>query len=89
LSDASGRIAAMAAAQQVLHTTADEALELAVAEKPLLVVMDIRLSGNRDGIDVALGLFTGARYSQHLCNGASDGGCARPGASRQPNSVAT
>jgi DNA-binding NarL/FixJ family response regulator len=37
--------------------SADDALELAAAEHPSLVVMDIRLMGKRDGIDVALELF--------------------------------
>ena len=37
--------------------SADEALELAAAERPLLAVMDIRLNGRRDGIDTALELF--------------------------------
>jgi two-component system, response regulator PdtaR len=37
--------------------SADEALELAAARRPALVVMDVRLGGRRDGIDVALELF--------------------------------
>jgi len=37
--------------------SADQALELAAAELPTLVVMDVRLSGTRDGIDAALELF--------------------------------
>jgi two-component system, response regulator PdtaR len=38
-------------------TTADEALALARAHKPGLVIMDIRLVGQRDGIDAAGDLF--------------------------------
>jgi DNA-binding NarL/FixJ family response regulator len=38
-------------------SSADQALELAAAELPTLVVMDVRLSGTRDGIDAALELF--------------------------------
>jgi two-component system, response regulator PdtaR len=34
-----------------------EAIEYAVAQRPLLCVMDIRLTGDRDGIDTALELF--------------------------------
>jgi two-component system, response regulator PdtaR len=34
-----------------------DAIELAISERPRLVVMDIRLAGARDGIDTALQLF--------------------------------
>jgi DNA-binding NarL/FixJ family response regulator len=34
--------------------TAEEAVSLAEAERPLLAVMDIRLAGERDGVDAAL-----------------------------------
>jgi two-component system, response regulator PdtaR len=37
--------------------TGEDAIELAISERPHLVVMDIRLAGNRDGIDTALQLF--------------------------------
>jgi DNA-binding NarL/FixJ family response regulator len=37
--------------------TAEQALELARSADPLLALMDIRLKGKRDGIDVALELF--------------------------------
>jgi DNA-binding NarL/FixJ family response regulator len=37
--------------------TAEEAVALARAEKPLLAVMDIRLASARDGIDAALDLY--------------------------------
>lgn len=37
--------------------TAEEALALAKAEHPLLAVMDIRLAGEKDGIDVAIELY--------------------------------
>jgi DNA-binding response OmpR family regulator len=40
-----------------IATTGREALQLAGAESPTLVVMDIRLPGDRDGIDTALELF--------------------------------
>jgi DNA-binding NarL/FixJ family response regulator len=40
-----------------IANSADEALELAGAERPLLAVMDIRLNVRRDGIDTALELF--------------------------------
>ena len=39
-------------------SSAEEALELAEAHRPILAVMDIRLSGLRDGIDAALDLFS-------------------------------
>jgi two-component system, response regulator PdtaR len=38
-------------------STGKEAFQLAEAESPTLVVMDIRLAGDRDGIDTALELF--------------------------------
>lgn len=34
----------------------EDAIELAVSERPRLVVMDVRLAGERDGIDTALAL---------------------------------
>jgi DNA-binding response OmpR family regulator len=37
--------------------TGEDAIELALTERPRLVVMDIRLAGDRDGIDIALQLF--------------------------------
>jgi CheY-like chemotaxis protein len=37
--------------------SADEAIELAASHQPALVVMDVRLSGRRDGIDLAIELF--------------------------------
>ena len=37
--------------------TGDDAIRLAAAAKPHLVVMDIRLYGTRDGVDVALELY--------------------------------
>ena len=40
-----------------IASSADQALDLAAAERPALVVMDVRLSGTRDGIDAALELF--------------------------------
>ena len=43
--------------------SADDALRLASAERPRVIVMDIRLSGQRDGIEAAIELFraTGIR----------------------------
>ncbi|MGA8613816.1 MAG: response regulator [Xanthobacteraceae bacterium] len=41
-----------------IATSAEEALQLAGTERPLLVVMDIRLSGRRDGVDAAIDLFS-------------------------------
>lgn len=37
--------------------TAEEAVALAGARRPALVVMDIRLAGERDGVDAALEIF--------------------------------
>lgn len=40
-----------------LAASGEEALELAGSDSPLLVVVDIRLAGDRDGVDTALELF--------------------------------
>ena len=37
--------------------TAEEAIELALAKRPALAVMDVRLAGKRDGVEAALQLF--------------------------------
>ncbi|HVY57481.1 MAG TPA: response regulator [Xanthobacteraceae bacterium] len=37
--------------------SAAEALELALSERPDLILMDIRLAGERDGVDAALDIF--------------------------------
>jgi len=38
-------------------TTAAEAIAIAAARRPALVVMDIRLAGRRDGVDAAIEIF--------------------------------
>jgi DNA-binding NarL/FixJ family response regulator len=38
-------------------TTAEEAVSMAIKDRPALVVMDIRLAGKRDGIDAAREIF--------------------------------
>lgn len=50
LSDAGFRVSGVAA-------TAEEALALAKEDRPSLVIMDVRLAGQRDGIDAAGDLF--------------------------------
>jgi DNA-binding NarL/FixJ family response regulator len=40
-----------------IAASAEEAIELAAAQRPALAIMDIRLAGARDGIDAALELF--------------------------------
>jgi DNA-binding NarL/FixJ family response regulator len=40
-----------------IAATAEEAVELARRRRPALAVMDIRLAGDRDGIDAALEIF--------------------------------
>jgi DNA-binding NarL/FixJ family response regulator len=68
LSDAGFDVAGVAA-------SADEAVELAQARRPALVVMDVRLAGERDGVHAAaeifrkLGIrciFATAHHDQHL-----------------------
>jgi two-component system, response regulator PdtaR len=41
-----------------IGTSAEEVLQLAAEHRPQLVVMDIRLKGQRDGIDAAIDLFS-------------------------------
>jgi DNA-binding NarL/FixJ family response regulator len=50
LSDAGFDVAGVAA-------SADEAVELAQSQRPALVVMDVRLAGERDGIHAAVEIF--------------------------------
>jgi DNA-binding NarL/FixJ family response regulator len=38
-------------------SSGEDAIELALSERPRLAVMDVRLAGHRDGIDTALQLF--------------------------------
>jgi DNA-binding NarL/FixJ family response regulator len=38
-------------------SSGEDAIELALSERPRLAVMDVRLAGRRDGIDTALQLF--------------------------------
>jgi two-component system, response regulator PdtaR len=40
-----------------IATTGEEAIELAGKERPDLAIVDIRLAGDRDGVDTALELF--------------------------------
>jgi two-component system, response regulator PdtaR len=58
-----------------IATSAEEAVKLAASQHPILAVMDIRLAGRRDGVDVALELFAQhgircvfatAHYDQHV-----------------------
>jgi DNA-binding NarL/FixJ family response regulator len=44
-----------------IAASAEEAIELATTTPPTLIVMDIRLAGQRDGIDAALELFRAQR----------------------------
>ena len=50
LADAGFEIASIA-------SSGEDAIELAMSERPRLAVMDIRLAGDRDGVDTALTLF--------------------------------
>lgn len=40
-----------------IAATAEEAVAIAAARRPVLAVMDIRLAGGRDGVDAALEIF--------------------------------
>jgi two-component system, response regulator PdtaR len=60
---------------------AEEAVELAESQEPSVVIMDVRLAGDRDGIDAALEIFqkfgircifATAHYDQHSLERAKE-----------------
>jgi two-component system, response regulator PdtaR len=55
-----------------IAATAAEAMELARAEKPDIVVMDIRLAGTRDGVDTAIELFATSGIRSLFASAHSD-----------------
>lgn len=77
LADAGFEIAGVA-------STGKEALQLAKAQPPTLVVMDIRLAGDRDGIDTALELFRLHGIRCIFASAHSDDGTRRRAAPAAP-----
>ncbi|MEI9406622.1 response regulator [Mesorhizobium argentiipisi] len=79
-----------------LATSADEAISMALSTKPVLALMDIRLLGERDGIDAAVELYRdhGIRCIFTTAHGDRDlklrAEAARPlGWVQKPYSIAT
>jgi DNA-binding NarL/FixJ family response regulator len=77
-------------------TSADEAISMAISMKPALALMDIRLVGQRDGVDAALELYRelGIRCIFTTAHGDRDvklrAEAARPlGWVQKPYSIAT
>ena len=64
--------------------SADEAIELARAQTPDLVVMDIRLVGPRDGVDAALELFRDKGIRCLFATAHSDAGMRRRAEAARP-----
>jgi DNA-binding response OmpR family regulator len=67
-----------------IASTGKEALQLAEAQSPTLVVMDIRLAGDRDGIDTALELFRLHGIRCIFASAHSDDGTRRRAAPAAP-----
>ena len=67
-----------------IASTGKEALQLAEARSPTLVVMDIRLAGDRDGIDTALELFRLHGIRCIFASAHSDDGTRRRAAPAAP-----
>jgi DNA-binding response OmpR family regulator len=65
-------------------STGEEALQVADAQSPTLVVMDIRLAGDRDGIDTALELFRSHRIRCIFASAYSDQEAQRRAAPAAP-----
>ncbi len=53
-------------------TTADEAIELAMRLKPSHVLMDVRLDGDKDGVDAALAIHPAIDTRIIYCTGSSE-----------------
>ncbi len=64
--------------------SADEAIKLAAAHAPSVVLMDIRLAGRRDGIDAALELFESHGIRSVFVSAHSDEEARRRAAPAQP-----
>jgi two-component system, response regulator PdtaR len=55
-----------------LATTAKEAVDLAERERPDLVLMDIRLASNTDGVDAAIVIYERLGIRSVFCSGHAD-----------------
>ena len=71
-----------------IASSAEQAIKLAATEKPDLVVMDIRLAGQRDGVDAALELFHGSGIRSLFATAHQDITMRRRAKSARPLRVA-
>lgn len=55
-----------------IASTAEEALELAVAHKPDFVLMDVRLASERDGVDAAIDIYNALGTSVIFVTGSRE-----------------
>lgn len=67
-----------------IASTGEEALQLTQAELPTLAVMDIRIAGDRDGIDTALELFHSHGIRSIFASAHSDADSRRRAESAAP-----
>jgi DNA-binding response OmpR family regulator len=67
-----------------IATSAEEAVTLALAEQPHLVVMDIRLDGARDGIEAALEIYQAKRIRSLFASAYADAETRRRAAPCEP-----
>lgn len=67
-----------------IATTAEEAIALAVAHHPALVVMDVRLASRRDGIDAAIELFRDHKIRSIFASAHADPVSRRRAAAADP-----
>jgi DNA-binding NarL/FixJ family response regulator len=65
-------------------TSADEAVRLAGAENPRVVVMDVRLDGGRDGVDAAIEIFESLGIRSVFTTAYHDGETRRRAAPATP-----
>ena len=65
-------------------TTAEEAVEHALQQRPDMVLMDIYLRGSRDGVEAALEIFERSGIRSIYASAASDAGMLARAALSQP-----
>lgn len=67
-----------------IATTAEEAVKIAKSENPDLAIMDVRLDGQRDGVDAAIELFTAAGVRSIFTTAHGDAQTRRRAAEAHP-----
>jgi DNA-binding NarL/FixJ family response regulator len=67
-----------------VSATADEAVSMAAALRPSLVIMDIHLSGKRDGVDAAIEIYSTLRIRSVFASAHHDDAIRARAAPSQP-----